>query len=352
MRAELRNLRAPGVLLTVLAGIALLFALIGLGQHHDATQWEIYTDGSSQLRSPEVRATYCANLAPAECDAAIAQEIRWNDDFGRELVRDHAYGAATQRPIGALGVVMGWLSSLLGVVLAAALAAVLIGGEWASGTARVRLARTPRRLDFVAVKFASVLIALVALAGVLWLSLAAAGPVLRQLYDVPPTAEGWSAGHYAEVQAGRGLVVLTAYAGLATGVALLVRSSLASFAVTCMVGLAAIGSSAAKGAPPSRSSNAGMPGALIATRFPARIDKVPAAKGALDYSPGFWVASWMRYATNGAWRDHVWPDTFPMGNAGDPVPLDPALGLLGLLGALLVGALITVAVFARRDVRS
>ncbi|HCB06744.1 MAG TPA: hypothetical protein PLZ93_11670 [Nocardioides sp.] len=320
MRAELRNLRAPGVLLTVLAGIALLFALIGLGQHHDATQWEIYTDGSSQLRSPEVRATYCANLAPAECDAAIAQEIRWNDDFGRELVRDHAYGAATQRPIGALGVVMGWLSSLLGVVLAAALAAVLIGGEWASGTARVRLARTPRRLDFVAVKFASVLIALVALAGVLWLSLAAAGPVLRQLYDVPPTAEGWSAGHYAEVQAGRGLVVLTAYAGLATGVALLVRSSLASFAVTCMVGLAAIGSSA--------------------------------AKGALDYSPGFWVASWMRYATNGAWRDHVWPDTFPMGNAGDPVPLDPALGLLGLLGALLVGALITVAVFARRDVRS
>jgi len=60
----------------------------------------------------------------------------------------------------------------------------------------------------------------------------------------------------------------------------------------------------------------------------------------------------MRYATNGAWRDHVWPDTFPMGNAGDPVPLDPALGLLGLLGALLVGALITVAVFARRDVRS
>jgi len=320
MRAELRNLRAPGVLLTVLAGIALLFALIGLGQHHDATQWEIYTDGSSQLRSPEVRATYCANLAPAECDAAIAQEIRWNDDFGRELVRDHAYGAATQRPIGALGVVMGWLSSLLGVVLAAALAAVLIGGEWASGTARVRLARTPRRLDFVAVKFASVLIALVALAGGVWLSLAAAGPVLRQLYDVPPTAEGWSAGHYAEVQAGRGLVVLTAYAGLATGVALLVRSSLASFAVTCMVGLAAIGSSA--------------------------------AKGALDYSPGFWVASWMRYATNGAWRDHVWPDTFPMGNAGDPVPLDPALGLLGLLGALLVGALITVAVFARRDVRS
>jgi hypothetical protein len=304
---------------TAIAGLALFFALIGLAQHHDATQWAVYTEGNVQLRSPEAREVYCGDKDGAQCDAAIAQEAEWNAEFGSELVREHPYGAATQHPIAAAGVAAGWMSSLLGVILSAALAAVLVGGEWASGTARVRLARTPSRWRFPLATFVSVWTALLGLTAALWLSLAAAGPLLRHLYAVPPMSVDWSPARYTGEQTARALVILTLCAALATGVALLVRNPLGSFAVTSLLGLAAIASSA--------------------------------SRAAIEYSPGFWLASWMHYTPQGAWRDHVWPDTFPLGNALDPVPQDPALGLVGLLGSLVVVAVLTLTIFARRDIR-
>ena len=317
-RTELRKWRSPGVLATVATAVVLLFVLVGLGQAGDAGQWSIYTFGQTTLATPHAREVYCQTAtSKAQCDRLMAAEEQSNEDLRLEIIQDHPYGAETQHPIGAGGIVAGWMASLFGLILVAALAAWLVSTEWWYGTARVVLARTPHRWRYAAVKVVSVWGAAVATMLVLWASLAAAGPILRALYDVAPADPGVSHLAYAVGQTGRALPVLALYAVLATGVALLVRNLLGAFAVTTLGGLVGIASSAA-------------------SRF-------------LDLSPGFWIASWMHYRPSGSWTERRWPSLFPLGNALEPVPLDAAVGLAGIVGTAVGGAIIVAIVFERRS---
>jgi ABC-type transport system involved in multi-copper enzyme maturation permease subunit len=320
MRGELRKLRSPGVLLSVLGAIAALFVLTGLAQLHDAAQWSVYTTGKQQLADPATREVYCQDAKSEEqCDDVMAQESAWNEQFKDELISEHPYGAATQHPVAAAGVVAGWMTSLFGLVMAGLLAAVLVGTEWSWGTAGVVLARTPARWRYVLAKGAILWLALLGLTVVLWAALVTVSPLLRTLYDVPPAAADWSNGSYATQRLAHAAPVLTLFSILATGVSLLVRHSMAAFAVTIACGLGSIATSA--------------------------------SRDLLAYSPAYWLASWMDFLPEGSWTDHVWPSLFPLGSAAQPVPPDAVTGLVAILGCQVALVIATVAVFRRRDVR-
>lgn len=317
---ELRRLRNPGLGSCALAALAVLFVLVGLAQYDDATQWSVYTAGRDQLADPATRQVFCkAGTSPDECDAIMAQEVRWNEDFKQELIQERPFGPATQDPLAAGGIASGWMASLFGLVMVALVSACLVSAEWAQGTARVVLARGAGRWRFLAWKALAVWLASLLLTGFLWLALAAAGPVLRSLYAVSPRPREWSDLGYATQHLAHGALVLALFSVVAVAVAGLVRNTLAAFAVTTLLGLGAIASSA--------------------------------SRAWLDLSPAYWVASWMGFVPRGSWRDHLGPSSFPLGHATDPVPLDAAVGVTGIVLSTVCVTVVALLAFRRRDVR-
>jgi hypothetical protein len=321
MRSEFQKLRSPGVVYLALTAVLLLFALVGLAQQNDAGQWSIYTQAKQRLALPETRHVFCSQKdAGVTCDQKMALEQRDNEAFRQEIIKQRPYGALTQDPVGALGVVAGWMASLLGLAVVAGLAAVLVANEWGQGTARVILARRPSRWRYGLTKTAAVWSAAVALLVVEWLLLAAAGPVLSRVYHVAPASDALNPRHFACIQFVRALLPLGVFAAVSTAFGLLLRSPLASFIATMLVGLAAVASSA--------------------------------VRSALSFSPGYWLGSWMQFDPRGTWRDHLWPSSFPLGGGLDPVPQDPGLGFAGLSVSIAVVLAVGLTWFRRRDLRS
>lgn len=320
---EMRKLIRPATLYIVVGGIAIIFVLVGFFESAAARQWNIAVAGYDQMAHPTSEKALCHFLAVPvgpRCDSKVEEEIGFANEFKEEVINEfYPLSAATQDPLGSGGIAAGLIASFPGMCLVGALAAAHLGSEWELGTAGVVLARQPHRWRFMLVKLASVWISAILLALICWAALAAAGPLLRSLYEVPPAPAGFEMGSYAIDQLVRASLVLAAVSAVATAIGMAVRNALGIFGTTLaflLIGVVASG-----------------------------------VRPIVNFSLGFWVTSWMHFDPLSSWVDHVWPDQFPLGNPDASLALNPGVGAFGLVGTFLVATAAGMIWVHRTDVR-
>lgn len=234
-----------------------------------------------------------------------------------------AAGAATVAgqlsPVSAAAESAGLMASLPGALAIALLAGGHLGGEWSGRTMKNLLTQHGRRWPVLAAKLASLWLAGVALLAACWLAVAAAGPVLSQLDQLPaahqPLAQALS---LAASQVGRALLVLAMFAAIGLLSATLTRNTIGTMATTAGIFV----------------------GMLLVASWP----------GVGRWSPATWVQSWMRFPAGlGSVTflpTNFW-SRFISSSGATPGQLAGLAGLLCLLAACLA---VTVRVFSRADV--
>lgn len=192
--------------------------------------------------------------------------------------------------------------------------------ELTARRAQVRVVlRHGRRWPVLAAKLASLWLAGVALLAACWLALAAAGPVLSQLDQLPAAHQSLAqALSLAAPQVGRALLVLAMFAAIGLLSATLTRNTIGTMATTAGIFV----------------------GMLLVASWP----------GVGRWSPATWVQSWMRFPAGlGSVTflpTNFW-SRFISSSGATPGQLASLAGLLCLLAACLA---VTVRVFSRADV--
>jgi hypothetical protein len=224
----------------------------------------------------------------------------------------HPLAEAQQDPIGVGGVVAGFIASLPGAIVIAGLAGAFLGGEWSSRTIAGVLARDPRRVRFVLVKFLSLWCLGIALMLASWVGLIALGPLLRAIYQVPPGPRSFDMGAFTLEQLLRAVVVVGVYASIGTLAAVIARNPLGTFGISF--------------------------GFVVAGLVAARSTET------YPLSLGYWVGSWMGYERATLLDDHVWIDSAAFRGS-------VAGALAGLVACTLLSVVVAALAMKWSDVR-
>jgi hypothetical protein len=286
---------------SLVAFITILLSIYASTAHR---QWRTAKDNLALARAPayDVCAALELPLGP-ECLELRRLELSEAHQFIESTESRFRLAEAQQDPLGVGGVVAGFMASLPGAIVMAGLAGAFVGGEWSSRTIAGVLARDPRRMRFVLVKFLSQWCLGIALMLAAWALLAALGPFLRALYQVPPGPPSFDIGAFTLEHLLRAIVVIGVYASVGTLAAVIARNPLGTFGFSFGFVVAA----------------------LIFGGIPATY----------PLSLGYWVGVWMGYHRVDMLADHVWIDRYP---TLDLSLVRPAIGLVVFAVLLLIVA--------------
>jgi ABC-2 family transporter protein len=310
MRQDWLKLRRP---LLVWAGAAVVLVLAVLALNYQSAARARYLPWEQDVRRLEQACERDAD-APACTAGGELTSARQQRAY---VIAEFPRAAAMQDPISIGGVVGGHFASLLGLVVIGAIAAAHVAGEWALGTIRPLLARDPRRLRLLLIKFFTTWLAGVLMLMVAWAAAAALAIVFRAGYDgIPPVPQDFDGHGWAVASVWRAVVVLGFFAALCTLVATLTRSPLATMATVLLL---------------------------------AFVFQVASAwSSTFQATPGYWVSAWMGFEPSGLWGDHLWSDQFPLLNPEPGFRPDPRAGLTGIVLGI-AAALTLAAVRLRRS---
>ncbi len=310
--SELLRLRRPlvGVVAVVLLGaILILFSVVQAAAHR---QWVRATEALELLENdPQA---YCKDFdidpSSAECEAFIREEARVQSLYRRDTIYRFPLVSAQHDPLGVGGVAAGFLTTAPGVLAMLVVSAGYTAGEWTRRTMGWLIARDPRRVRMVFVRFIVTWLIGVVLIAVVWLALLAMIPLFRALYELPPPPEGLDFSAFALERVMRSVAVLGVYAAIGTAASFVTRTPLAAFLVGTFV-LAA--------------------GVAVSSVVPWH-----------RISVGYLVGGWMEFSPDNLLVDHLWVDAFPGRMTSD---LSLAIGL----AATAVAALAVASLVARRS---
>jgi len=192
LRAELRKCARPVVagLLVLSALAAVVTATYGQEFAHAQSEATTLSVGYDEMLS-------CDDIGERpgrRCYELLARDRRSeaeeNKRFVAETNRQASAAHASQQPLGALGFTAGLFGSLFGLLLAFAIAAVHVGGEWRRGTAPLMFATEPRWGRVLAAKVATTWLGCTLALGVAWLAAVLFGQLSQSIWPlgVPPDA--------------------------------------------------------------------------------------------------------------------------------------------------------------------
>jgi hypothetical protein len=302
---RLRRPLAPAVALVLLGAILVLFSVVQAAAHR---QWARASEALELLGSDP--GAYCADFgfdpSTAECEAFLRVEAEVQREYRRDTIHRFPVVSAQHDPVGVGGVAAGLLTTAPGALAMLAVSAGYTAGEWTRRTMGWLIARDPRRIRLVLLRFSMTWLVGVALIVAVWLALIAMIPLFRWIYDLPPAPAGIDFSDFAIEQAIRAVPVLGVYAAIGTAAAFLTRTPLAAF----------------------------LTGVFFLALGVAVSSVVPWHR----FSVGYLVGGWMRFSPDNLLVDHLWVDTFPGRMAGD---VSLALGLAGTTAvALAVASLV------------
>lgn len=306
-----RPLLAIGLLLVLGGPIVAMSSIMQAAIHE---QWGRVTRMKHLLETDPQG--YCVEAGMAPSSDPCADFLRQESDdvalYAQETIHRFPLIGAHQSLVGLGGTVAGFAATAPGAMVAFALSSAYTASEWSRGTIGPLLARDPRRARFVAIRSLVTWAEVVAIMLAVWAILACAIPLMRLVYELPPSPASLNMTDFAVRQMPRAILALGAWSALATGVALFARSAL----TTILVGVSVIAMSLA------------LSGVEATYRF----------------TPAYVVGSWMDLSQPNAMVDHLWTNAFP------GPPLSSAASGLILAGSTVLVLGVAISVFRRSPV--
>lgn len=310
---DIAKLRRPFMLWLSLGVVAMVVMTAAMSHESAALQWRVVRDNLSLLqknppppesyglttKGPEYRALYQQDLADAR---------RSIEDTRSQI----AMVAATQHIIGALGLALGHLCSIVGFLFILLVAAAHVAGEWNLKTIKEVLVAEGRRTRFILAKCVAVFFAASWFVFISWVALVAWNLISRSIYSMPDSASAAATLHWTVSRFEAAPLILVFASIFSVFFALLVRSGLGAVLGGVMT-LTVLN---------------------IATR----------SSTAEQFSPAAWIASLMDFQRHQYLIDHVWAES------SIAVSVSSSFVWLAISAALIAAA--AVIVMKRRDVLS
>jgi hypothetical protein len=309
--ADLAKLRRPFMLWLSLGVVGMIVVTAAMSHESAALQWRTAKDNLSLLRTnPPPPEGYGLTTKDAKYRAAYRQDLADARRFIADTRRQGAMVAATQHPVGALGLALGHLCSLVGFLFLLLAAGAHVAGEWNLRTIKDVLVAEGRRTRFVLAKCISIGVVAVWFLLISWAALVAWGLVSQRLYPIPSSLSQAATFDWTVPRLEAALPVFIFASVLAVFFAVLIRGGLGTVlggVVTLTVLVVATRSSAAE-----------------------------------RLSPAAWVASLMDFQRYPYLVDHVWAER--------SVAVSASSSVVGLAVASVVLAAAAVVVTKKRDV--
>lgn len=319
LRAELTKLRRPLTWWIAVAAVAASLGLAWQGAQHASAA------ARPNLNAP--RTPTCTNFALPPgllCERAIVVQeqidaYHQQQAAGRPSTRHDAHpgdALPVEQPLGAGKLALGFMASLAGALLIFLLAAAQVGNEWDHRTIKVLLSQNGTRWKVLAAKAASIWMAAVAILVADWAVLAAASAIFKAAYPLSVPGLSWAQAWTAiAADAARAPLVIAVFAILGTAAAVIMRNTLAAFALA---------------------------GGLTVASLAAAGNLVSVAPWTLAY----WVSGWMQFRSHGYVIYHFWVDGYPTAVH----PPGALTGFLGLATTIIIAATAATVIFSRSDI--
>lgn len=232
MRAELRKLVRPAVVLVLIVGPAAGVASAAYGQEFAVAQLSVAEFVRSNAIEHQLGCQKKAQSARKRCADGRAADVRQADALLRSSELQAAAAETTQRPLGAVTLVSGLYASALGFLLAFALAALSVAGEWSSRTASIQFSVALSYRRFFLAKVATVWIALIASFAFGALLLAVVGGLnFQDAFPLQTAEDPFHGLAFALERVGIAAIALGLFAALAVALGMLFRSPLTTLGV-------------------------------------------------------------------------------------------------------------------------
>lgn len=311
---ELLRLRRPLFGFTALILVAIVLVLFSITQAAAHRQWTRVEEALNLLQSAPDR--YCVEFgieAPSSaCEDFLREERKVQEQYRLDTIERFPLVAAQQDALGVGGIAAGFVTTAPGAVAMMAMAAGYIGGEWNRRTMALLLARDPRRLRMVFLRFVVVWLMGLATLAITWIGLIAVLPLFRFLYHLPPPPGGVEFSTFALEQVLKAAGVLGVYAALGTAAAFIAKNAFSAF----------------------------LAGAFVLALAVAVSPVAPWHR----LSAAYLVGQWMGFAPANLLVDHLWVDAFP-----GPPPSDLMVGL-GMIATIAVALALAAIIFRRTTV--
>lgn len=308
---DLAKLRRPFMLWLSLGVVAMVVMTAVMSHESAALQWRIAQDNLSLLqKNPPPPEAYGLATKDATYQARYRQDLADAHRFIQDTRRQGAMVAATQYSVGALGLALGHVCSLVGFLFLLLAAAAHVAGEWNLRTIKDVLVAEGRRTRFVLAKCVSTFFVGLWFVLISWAGLVVWNLVSRSIYSIPNSASAATTLHWTLSRLQVAPLILVFASIFAVFFAVLVRS-----------GLGAV-----------------LGGVMTLTVF--NVATRSSAAGHL--SPAAWVASLMDFQRHQYLIDHAWAERSIVVSAASSVMF------LAIFSAFL--AVAAVIVTKRRDV--
>lgn len=266
---------------------------------------------------------------PMMTDLEMAQSNLENaKQWYPQVQKDSVFAASTQRPLGALGMAIGTVCSLVGAFALVIMASGHVAGEWTGLTIKEALIADRRRGMTIFAKLVSLFVFGVWLVVCSWVAIMIWGLISRHIYTLVANVASTSAvSEWVLPMTWRAPLAVLFFVTLAVFLAVLIRNNIGTLlaGAAIIVGVNIIGA---------------------AFRTVAR------------FTPASWLADWMDFKYRSNFSDHLWVGKLAdsVDEAGKVVAKVPHWSgsmnvlALGTLTVVLIGA--AMFVMRRRDAMS
>lgn len=293
-------------------GVVVMVVIPTAMSHESAAlQWRIAQDNLSLLRK---------NPPPPDFYGLIAKDAKYQGMYRQDLVdakkfiedtqSQGAMVAATQHPVGALGMALGHLCSVMGFLFVLLAAAAHVAGEWNLRTIKDVLVAEGRRGRFILAKCVSIYLVAFWFVFISWVGLLTWNLVSRSKYPIANAASATATLDWTLSRLQAASLVLVFASIFAVFFTVLVRSGLGAV-LGGVVTLTVLN---------------------VATRS-ATAEKL---------SPAAWVASLMDFQRHQYLIDHVWAER--------SIAVSASSSVLWLVVSCAVLAAVAVIIMNKRDV--
>jgi hypothetical protein len=327
--ADMSKLRRPLTLWLTLVTVAvsILFAAMGHSQANNSRQAAINSVAEAEqavarLSDPQNEQMLAGD--PEDRRAAREDYLRVMREQLDQTIEESGLSVATQGPLGALGIALGMICSLVGAFVILVAASGHVAGEWTGMTIKETLIADRRRGMTIVAKVVSMFLLGIWLLVCSWIGVTVWGLVSKQIYSLNAAASTSEVFDWIGPMLWKAPLAILFFVGLAIALSVAIRNSVG----TLFGGAVALG------------------GLIIMMQFKS-VDR---------FSPAAWLASWMDFQPRPSLNDHLWPNMLADLAGTENVAKVPhwswgtnSLALAALTVVLIVAA---VLIMRRRDALS
>jgi ABC-type transport system involved in multi-copper enzyme maturation permease subunit len=274
---DLAKLWRPLMLWLSLGVAALIVTTAVISQESAALQWRIATDNLVLLqRSPPPPEGFGLKSAGPEYQKALRQSMADAHAFIESTRQEVAMVGATQHPVGAAGLALGHMCSLIGALFLLLAAGGHVAGEWQTRTIKDVLVAEGRRARFVLAKSMTIWIVAVWFLLLSWAAVVVWGLVSQRVYPIAHPASMTAALDWTLPRLESAPLILAFMSVAAVFVAVLVRSGL---------------------------------GTVLGGTMTLTVFNVATRSATVEhFSPAAWFASLMDFQRSPFLIDHIWAE--------------------------------------------